>query len=59
MDKEPVEVFLPDREVWYERLRRAKSGTTVACLYCGSEIIIKKGTTGKDAQKYYCKECDS
>mgnify|MGYP006300368229 CR=1 FL=1 len=59
MDRKSVEVFIPDREECYERLRRARFGATVACLYCGSEDVIKKGTTGKDAQKYRCKECDS
>jgi transposase-like protein len=59
MDRKSVEVFIPDREECYERLRRALFGATVACLYCGSENVIKKGTTGKDAQKYRCKECDS
>lgn len=59
MDKNSVEVFIPAREECCERLRRAESGATMACLYCGSEDVIKKGTTGKDAQKYRCKECDS
>jgi transposase-like protein len=44
MDRKSVEVFIPDRE---------------ACLYCESENVIKKETTGKDTQKYRCKECDS
>ncbi len=44
MDRKSVEVFIPDRE---------------ACLYCRSEDVIKKGTTGKDAQNYLCKECDA
>ena len=59
MDRKSVEVFLPEPEECYERLRRTRFGATEACLYCGSENVIKKGTTEKDAQKYRCKECDS
>ena len=44
MDRRSVEEFIPDREV---------------CLYCGSENVIKKGSTGKVVQKYRSKECDS
>ena len=60
MDEDTVEVFLPDPEECYERLRRAKASATVSCVYCGeSEPVIKKGTTGKGAQQYRCKECET
>jgi len=59
MDKKSVEVFIPDPEDCYERLRRARFGATVECPYCESGDVIKKGTTCKDAQKYQCKECGS
>jgi hypothetical protein len=46
MDRDSVEVFLPDPDDCYERLRRARFGATVSCVYCGeSEPVIKKGTT--------------
>ena len=60
MDANTVEVFLPDPEECYERLRRARFGATVSCVYCEeSDPVIKKGTTGKDAQQYRCKECET
>ena len=60
MDRDSVEVFLPDPDDCYERLRRARFGATVSCVYCGErEPVIKKGTTGKGAQQYRCKECET
>ncbi|AUX07826.1 hypothetical protein AArcSl_1879 [Halalkaliarchaeum desulfuricum] len=60
MDRDSVEVFLPDPDECYERLRRARFGATVSCVYCGeSDPVIKKGTTGKGAQQYRCKECET
>jgi len=59
MEKNSVEVFLPDPEDCYERLRRARFGATVECPYCESEEIIKKRTTCKDTQKYQRKKCGS
>ena len=60
MDRDSVEVFLLDPEDCYERLRRARFGATVSCVYCGdSESVIKKGTTCKDAQQYRCQECET
>lgn len=36
----------------------APVGATVSYIYCGeSDPVIKKGTTGKSAQQYRCKEC--
>lgn len=56
MDRETVDVFLPDPEDCYERRRRARSGGTASCLYCAeSEPVLKKETTGKGAQQYRCK----
>jgi hypothetical protein len=34
MDADTVEVFLPDPEESYERLRRARFGGKVSCVYC-------------------------
>ena len=60
MDEDTVKVFLPDPEDCYQRLRRARFGATVSCVYCDeSEPVIKKGTTGKGAQQYRCKECET
>ena len=59
MDSETVSVFLSNREDCYERLRRARFGATVACVYCGSDEIIRKETTGKDAQQYYYNTCET
>ena len=60
MDRESVEVFLPDPEDCYERLRRARFGATVSCVYCGeSDPVIKKGTTCKNAQQYRCQACET
>ena len=62
MDRDSVEVFLPDPDECYKRLRRARFGATEMCVYCGeSEPVIKKGTTGKGAQqyRYRCKECET
>jgi len=60
MDRDTVDVFLPDPDECYERLRRARFGATVSCVYCGeSEPVIKKGTTGKGAQQYRCKDCET
>ena len=60
MDEDTVKVFLPEPEDCYQRLRRARFGATVSCVYCDeSEPVIKKGTTGKGAQQYRCKECET
>ena len=59
MDSETVSVFLPNHEDCYERLRRVRFGATVACVHCESDEVIKKGTTGKDAQQYYCNNCET
>jgi len=59
MDRASVSLFLPDREECYERLRRARFGATERCVHCGSDNVIKKGTTCKDAQQYHCKSCET
>ncbi len=60
MDRDSVEVFLPDPDDCYERLCRAEAGATESCVYFGeSDPASKKGTTGKDAQQYRCKECET
>jgi transposase-like protein len=60
MDRDSVEVFLPNPDDCYERLRRARFGATVSCVCCGeSEPVIKKETTGKGAQQYRCKEYET
>lgn len=45
MDRDLVEVFLPNREDCYERLRRALFSTTVACGIAGERAGHKKGCT--------------
>ena len=52
MDEESAQVFLPLRERCFERLRLAKPGETETCVYCESDAVVKRGTTGKDAQQY-------
>lgn len=48
---------LPDRDDCLERLRDARFGDTVTCVYCGSESIETTGTTSKGAQQYRCRTC--
>jgi len=59
MDKRSAQVFLPPRERCFERLRLARFGETVTCVHCDSEDVVKRGTTGKDAQQYWCKACET
>lgn len=59
MDETSADLFRPDRESCFERLRLARFGETVTCLYCESEAVVKRGTTGKDAQQYWCKGCET
>jgi uncharacterized protein YlaI len=60
IDRDSVEVFLPDPDECDERLRRARSPATVSCVYCGeSEPVITKRTTGKRARQYRCEECET
>jgi transposase-like protein len=35
------------------------AGETVTCVHCGSDEAVKRGTTGKDAQQYWCKACEN
>lgn len=50
-------IDLPDSEACYERLREARFGDMVACLYCGSDELQTRGTTEKGSQRYYCTRC--
>ncbi|MGN8214977.1 IS1595 family transposase [Halococcus sp. PRR34] len=59
MDEESAQVFLPPRERCFERLRLARFGETVTCVHCGDDAVIKRGTTDKDAQQYWCKHCET
>ena len=59
MDEESARVYLPPRERCFERLRLAFFGETVTCVHCESEDVVKRSTTGKDAQQYWCKECET
>ena len=59
MDQESAQVFLPSRERCFERLRLARFGETVTCVHCESDAVVKRGTTGKDAQQYWCKNCET
>jgi transposase-like protein len=59
MDEESAQVFLPSRERCFERLRLARFGEKVACVHWGSDEVVKRGTTGKDAQQYWCKDCET
>ena len=59
MDEESAQAFLPPRERCFERLRLARFGKTVTCVHCGDDAIVKRGTTDKDAQQYWCKACET
>lgn len=60
MDRESRETDLPASEECYERVRRVRFGRTVSCIDCGeAEPVIRKGTTTKDAQQYYCRTCET
>jgi transposase-like protein len=59
MDEKSAQVFLPPRERCFERLRLARFGETVTCPHCGSDEVVKRGITGKDAQQYWCKDCET
>jgi len=43
----------------FERLRLARFGETVTCVHCESDAVVNRGTTGKDAQQYWCKHCET
>lgn len=45
-------------EACLEVIRRHRWPNQVTCPNCGSEQTIKKGTTGKEAQRYLCHDCD-
>lgn len=49
---------LPDTEECLRTLRRHRWPDGITCPKCGSSETIKKGTTGKDAQRYKCHGCD-
>ena len=59
MDERSAEVFLPPRKRCFERLRLAETGETETCVHCESDNVVKRGTTDKDAQQYWCKECET
>jgi transposase-like protein len=59
MDEKSARVFLPPGERCFERLHLAWFGETETCVHCESEAVVKRGTTGKDAQQYWCKECET
>jgi transposase-like protein len=59
MDEESARVFLPPRGRCFERLRLARFGETVTCVHCGDDAVVKRGTTDKDAQQYWCKHCET
>jgi len=59
MDEESAQVFLPSRQRCFEHLRLARFDETVTCVHCGSDEVVKRGTTGKDAQQYWCKACET
>jgi len=59
MDEESAQVFLLSRDRRFERLRLARFGETVTCGHYESDEVVKRGTTGKDAQQYWCKDCET
>jgi transposase-like protein len=59
MDEESARVFLPPRERCFERLRLARFDETVTCVHCESGDVVKRGTTLKESQQYWCKECET
>lgn len=59
MDEKSAEIFRPNREACFERLCLARFGETVTCVHCESEAVLKRRTTGKDAQQYWCKDFET
>ncbi len=55
----PVHTRLPPRDQCYDALRSARFGDTVTCIHCGSDNVVKRGTTNKGAQRYWCKDCET
>jgi transposase-like protein len=59
MTKRQSREFLPERDLCLSRIRWARFGTTINCVYCHNNAVIKRGTTNKGAQQYWCDDCDS
>lgn len=51
-------VFLPDEEDCFEYLREQRWSGEPACAYCQETDLLRKGTTSKGAQQYYCYSCE-
>lgn len=54
-----TEVILPDKESCLQALRRHRWPDGVRCPHCNGGDTTKKGTTGKDTQRYRCANCES
>ena len=59
MDEKSAQVFLPPGERCFERHRLDKASETVTCVHCESDNVVRQGTTDKDAQQYWCKNCET
>lgn len=59
MNEETNQTSLPSRETCINCLRLARFDGTVTCVHCNSEEIVKRGSTVKDAQQYWCKDCET
>ena len=51
------EVFLPNRESWFECLRKLRWPDGVRCPYCGASRLHRDGYTDKGAANYHCLNC--
>jgi transposase-like protein len=51
--------FLPERDQCLERIRWARFDSRINCVHCQSSAVVKRGTTNKGAQQYWCNDCSS
>lgn len=51
-------VLLPDHDVGVAYLQEHRWAEGVHCPACGSEETIKRGSTRKDVQRYWCHGCE-
>lgn len=54
-----MESAVPADTTCLEYVREHRAEEEVSCPHCGQRDVLLKGTTGKDAQQYYCRACQS
>ena len=58
MDRDSVEVFLPNPNDCYERFRRARFGATESCVLRREQASHQEGNDGKRRSTVPVKECE-